>query len=115
MVAKSIALEPDQLYRYTNQAEALFIWGDLMRRKKRLLSLPHITRRRRRLCWRDKAGMEKLLAESRGNNESEMVLAQVQALAAARDGQLKEADRYSRGAIEMAQSPGSRFAAPVRG
>jgi hypothetical protein len=48
------------------------------------------------------------LAESRGNNESEMVLAQVQALAAARDGHLKEADRYSRGAIEMALRAGLR-------
>ena len=37
-----------------------------------------------------------------------MVLAQVQALAAARDGHLKEADRYSRRAIEMAIRGGLR-------
>ena len=37
-----------------------------------------------------------------------MVLAQVQALAAARDGRLNEAERYSRSAIEMALRAGLR-------
>ena len=46
--------------------------------------------------------------ESRGNRDSELRLTQIQALAAARDGRLSEADRYSRSAIEMAIRAGLR-------
>jgi eukaryotic-like serine/threonine-protein kinase len=117
MSAKSIALEPDQLYGYTNQAEALFHLGRFDEAEKAIAvaAAHHATsltmlavRYRLALLKRDQAGMERLLAESRGNHESEMVLAQVQALATARDGQLKEAERYSRNAIEMALRAGLR-------
>jgi serine/threonine protein kinase/Flp pilus assembly protein TadD len=115
--AKSIALEPDQLYGYTNQAEALFRLGRFDEAEKAIAvaaahraTSPDLLALRYRLALlkRDKAGMERLLAESRGNHESEMVLAQVQALAAARDGHLNEAERYSRSAVEMARSGGLR-------
>ena len=44
LTEKSIALEPDQLYGYTIRRRLFFIWGDLMKPKKRLPSLPRITR-----------------------------------------------------------------------
>jgi tetratricopeptide (TPR) repeat protein len=116
MSAKSIALEPDQFYGYTNRAEALFHLGRFDEAEKALAvaAAHHATTSttmlavlyRFALLKRDKAGMEKLLTESRGNNESEMALAQVQALAAARDGHLNEAEQFSRNAIEMARRAG---------
>jgi len=113
MAAKSIALEPDQLYGYTNLAGALFRLGRFDEAEKAfaVADAHHAMspdtlalRYRLALLKRDKAGMERQLAQSRGNNESEMVLAQVQALAAARDGHLTEAEGYSRSAVVMAKS-----------
>jgi serine/threonine protein kinase/Flp pilus assembly protein TadD len=109
--AKSVELEPDQLYGYINQAGALFHLGRFEEAEKAFdLAAAHRAKGpeaqqgqyRIALLKRDKAAMEKILVESRGNHDSEIVLAQVQALAVARDGRLKEADRYSRSAIEMA-------------
>ncbi len=48
------------------------------------------------------------MAKSRRNRDTEMALTQVQALAAARDGRLSEAERSSRSAVEMARSGGFR-------
>jgi len=117
--AKSVELEPDQLYGYTNQAAGLFSLGrfEEAERAFAVAAEHHATgqgpdtlaiRYRLALLKRDRAGMEKPLAESRGNHDSEIALAQVQALAAARDGHLKEADQYSRSAIEMALRAGLR-------
>jgi tetratricopeptide (TPR) repeat protein len=112
-----VELEPDQLYGYTNQAEALFHLGRLDEAEKALAAAAahHATsttnlvvRYRLALLKRDQVGMERLLAASSGNHESEITLAQVQALAAARDGRLKEADQYSRSAVEMALRAGLR-------
>jgi serine/threonine protein kinase/Tfp pilus assembly protein PilF len=117
MSAKSIALEPDQLYGYTNHAEALFRLGRFDEAEKAIaVAAAHhaattatlAVRYRLALLKRDQAGMEKLLVESRGNQDSEIGMAQVQALAAARDGHLKEAERYSRSAVEMALRAGLR-------
>ena len=115
--AKSVELEPDQLYGYVNRAKAYFIWGDLKRRKKRSPLPPHImrprsdllaSRYRLALLKGDKTGMERAVAESRGNRDIELVMTQVQALAAARYGRLSEAERYSRSAVEMALRAGLR-------
>jgi Tfp pilus assembly protein PilF len=118
MSKKSIALEPDQLYGYTNIAEALFHLGRFDEAEKAIAvaAAHHATSTatmlavlyRLALLKRDQASMEKLLAETRGNQEGEMALAQLQAVAAARDGRLKEADSYSRSAIEMAIRAGLR-------
>ena len=123
MSRKSLELEPDQLYGYINQAGAFFSLGrfDDAEKAFAIADAHHASAStngladlyRLALLKRDKAGMEKLLTESRGNNEIEMALAHVQALAAARDGQLKEADRYSRRAIEMALRAGLRERAAV--
>ncbi|MGD0963253.1 MAG: protein kinase [Candidatus Acidiferrales bacterium] len=115
--AKSVDLEPDQLYGYLNGAKALFFLGRFEEAEKAFAvaaahhaTAPDLlaTRYRLALLKRDKTGMERTLAESRGNHDSEMLLVQVQALAAARDGQLNQAEQYSRRAIEMALRAGLR-------
>jgi len=114
---KALALEPDQLYGYTNKAGALFHLGRFDEAEKMFaIAAAHVslgreaqpTRYRLAFLKQDKAGMEKILAESRGKNDSELALTQVQALAAARDGHLNEAVRFSRSAIEMAIRAGLR-------
>ena len=115
--AKSIELEPDQLYGYVNQATGLFQLGRFEEAEKAfaVAAAHHATtpdslafRYRLALLKGDKAGMERFVVESRGNHDTEVVLIQVQALAAARDGRLSEAERYSRSAVEMARSAGLR-------
>jgi len=117
VTAKSVALEPDQLYGYTEQATALFHLGRFEEAEKAFAvadahratavdSLP--ARYRLSLLKRDKAAMERSFTESRGNRESELVLAQLQALAAAHDGHLNKAEMYSRSAIERALGAGLR-------
>ncbi|MBZ5609461.1 MAG: protein kinase [Acidobacteriia bacterium] len=119
MSAKSVELEPDQLYGYTNQAGALFYLGrfEEAERAFAVAAAHHATgqgpdvlalRYRLALLKGDKAGMERSLAESRENYDSELLLTEVQALAAARDGRLSEAERYSRSAVEMALRAGLR-------
>jgi Tfp pilus assembly protein PilF len=113
--AKSIELEPDQLYGYVNRANALFHLGRLDEAEKAFaVAAAHhaITpdslalQYRLALLKRDPAGMERAVAQSRGNHDTELVLTQVQALAAARDGRLSEAERFSRTAVEMAVRAG---------
>jgi len=113
---KSIELEPDQLYAYVNRAGTLFTLGRFEEAEKAFaLAVAHhatpdllMLNYRLALLKHDKARMDKFVAESRGNNASEMALAHVQALAAAHDGRLSEAERYSRSAIEMAIRVGLR-------
>ena len=116
MAVKSVALEPDQLYGYANQSNILFHLGRFEEAEKALAvaAAHHATAADTpvflyllALSKRDKAGMEKILAGSRGT-ESELVLEHVQALAVARDGHLNEAERYSRSAIELALRAGLR-------
>jgi len=115
--AKSIELEPDQLYGYVNQATALFQMGKLEEAEKAFVvaaahhaaatdSLAFLYRLA--LLERDQAGMERYVAESRENHDTEVVMIQIQALAAARNGRLGEAERYSRNAVEMSRSAGLR-------
>jgi serine/threonine protein kinase/Flp pilus assembly protein TadD len=115
--AKSVELEPDQLYGYTGQAESLFRLGRFEEAEKAftVAAAHHATASntppyvyRLALVKHDQAGMEKALADSRGKQDSQMLVAQVQALAAARDGRLNEAQQYSRSAIEMAIRAGLR-------
>ena len=113
--AKSVELEPDQLYGYVNQADALFEMGRLEEAEKAFaVAAAHhaaapdtlALRYRLALLKRDQASMERTVAESRENRDTEVVMIQVQALAAARDGRLSEAERYSRNVVEMARSAG---------
>lgn len=115
MSAKSVELEPDQLYGYVNQAHALFHLGRLEEAEKAFaVAIAHhaatpdslAARYRLALLKGDKTGMERAVAESRGNHD--MVMTEVEALAAARDGRLSGAERYSRSAVEMALRAGLR-------
>jgi len=115
--AKAVELGPEQLYGYINRACALFRLGRFEEAEKAFAAAaahhaigPDLLGLRYRLALlqRDKAGMERTLAESRRNHESEIALAQFQALAASRDGRLSEAEQYSRGAVEMAIRAGLR-------
>ena len=115
--AKSVELEPDQLYGYTGRAEALFRLGRFEDSEKAFADAVahHATAANTpaflfllALLKPGKSGMERPLAESRGKHDSEMLLAQVQALAAARDGHLNQAEQYSRSATEMALRAGLR-------
>jgi len=117
MSEKSVELEPDQLYGYTNLVGALFHLGRFEEAEKAFaVAAAHpatatnspVFLFRLALVKHDKAGMEKALAESRGKQDVEMLLAQIQALAAANDGRLNAADQYSRTAIEMAIRAGLR-------
>jgi eukaryotic-like serine/threonine-protein kinase len=76
--AKSLELEPDQLYGYTNQARAFFNLGRFEEAEKAfaVAAAHHATapdllafRYRLALLKRDKAGMERTLAESRENHD----------------------------------------------
>jgi eukaryotic-like serine/threonine-protein kinase len=115
--AKSVELEPEQLYGYVNGAGALFSLGRFEEAEKAfaVAAAHHATTvdtpvflYRLALLRRDQAGLERSVAKSRENDDSKAIMAQVQALAAARDGRLSEAERYSRGAVEMARSAGLR-------
>jgi predicted Ser/Thr protein kinase len=115
--AKSVELDPDHMFGYINQAGALFHLGRFEEAEKAftVAAAHHATgpdaqgaHYRLALLRRDTAGKEKVLAESRANHDSEMALTQIQALAAADDGRLSEADRYSRSAVEMATRAGLR-------
>ncbi|HLK49401.1 MAG TPA: serine/threonine-protein kinase [Bryobacteraceae bacterium] len=114
---QSVVLDPGQLYGYLNSAGALYHLGRFEEAEKAfaVAAAHHATapdamalRYRLALRKRDKAGMERILAESRGNLDNEMELEQVQALAAAQDGRLKEAETHSRSVIEMALRAGLR-------
>ncbi|HEY4364630.1 MAG TPA: protein kinase [Bryobacteraceae bacterium] len=115
--AKSLALEPDQLYGYVNRGEGFFSLGRFEESEKAFaVAAEHHAMApntpaflyRLALSKGDKAGMERSIVASRGNRDSELVMTQVQALAAARDGRLDEAERYSRTAVEMALRAGLR-------
>jgi eukaryotic-like serine/threonine-protein kinase len=116
MAVRSVELESDQLYGYTNQANILFLLGRFDEAEKAfgVAAAHHATATdtlalhyRLAFLKHDQALMETILAESRGK-ESEFVLAHVQALAAARAGRLEEAERYSRGAVGGALRAGLR-------
>ncbi len=120
--AKSVELEPDQLYGYTNRANGLFYLGRFEEAEKAfsVAAAHHATtlgllanRYRLALLKGDKTGMERSVAESRGNRDIDLVMTHVQALAAARDGRLSEAEQYSRSAVEMALRAGLRERAAV--
>jgi serine/threonine protein kinase len=113
--AKALEIEPDQLYGYVNGANGLFHLGRFEEAEKAyaVADAHHATtfnseafRYRLALFKQDKSSMEKLVAESRRSPDSLLSMTQIQALAAARDGRLSEAERYSRSAVEMALRSG---------
>ena len=114
---KSVAIDPDHIFGYSNRVNILFHMGRFEEAEKafavaaahKAMSADSQGMHYRLELWkRDQAGMERALAESRKDPDTQMVVTQIQALAAASNGQLNEAERYSRSAVEMAQRAGLR-------
>jgi eukaryotic-like serine/threonine-protein kinase len=117
LAAKSVALEPDQVYGYTGQANVLFRMGRFEEAEKSFAAAAaHHARLEDSPAFLyllafakgDKPGIDRALAEGHENQNSELIMAQLQALAAAHDGHLDESERYSRQAVEMALRAGLR-------
>ena len=103
-----------QPVHYGNKARILFQLSPFGEAEKALLEA--IARRgdaglfllqyRLALMKQDGAAAERAVAESRGHSEDEMLMWHAQALVAAGEGRLEEAQRDSRRAIEMARDAG---------
>jgi len=120
--AESIAIDPEHLPTYSSRAEILFRLGRFDEAEKAFeIAAAHrampsgalALRYRLASLKQDRAGMERMEAAHGGENEYEIVLAQVQALAAARDGKVAQAERLSRRAVETAQGAGRTERAAV--
>jgi Flp pilus assembly protein TadD len=119
---QAIAMDPSALPPYGNRAEILFVFSRFAEAEKAFaIAARHnaLAAGDLALLYRlaqlkqDRASVERLLAEKRSDRESEILLWHVQALAAARDGQLQEAERLSRRGIEMARGAGRTERAAV--
>jgi tetratricopeptide (TPR) repeat protein/predicted Ser/Thr protein kinase len=112
---KAITMNPEQPVTYGSRAEILFRLGRFEETEKALVdAAAHqaaaanvlALRYRLALLKGDRAGADAAVGMSHAQNENEMVMWHVQALAEARDGRLNEADRDSRRATEMARDAG---------
>jgi eukaryotic-like serine/threonine-protein kinase len=117
MEEKALTLNPDQLNAYGGRAQDLFRLGRFEEAEKAyevaaahnaITSEVLAMRYQLAMLRQDRQGIENILATSRDNRDHMIVLAHLQALAAARAGRLDEAERYSRSAIETARSAGLR-------
>ncbi len=113
--AKGITIDHDHIPSYANRSAIFFRLGKFEEAVKanELAAAHHaasgdliVIRYRLALLAQDRAAIEKLESESKGINENEIVMSQIQALAAAREGRLDDAEKYSRRAIEMARRTG---------
>jgi serine/threonine protein kinase len=114
-VDQAIVMTPELPVEYANRAELLFYMDRFDEAEKAFgIAVAHhavssdglALRYRLALLKQDQAGIEWVLQQSRGDNETEMFMAHVQALAAAHDSRVEEAERLSRRAIEMARGAG---------
>ncbi len=112
---QAIRMNPDLPVEYGNKVGILFRLGRFEETEKALVdSEAHhavvadilAIQYRLALLKQDRAAAETVLAGSRAQSDNEMAMWHVQALAAARDGRLEEAERDSRRAIEMARGAG---------
>lgn len=112
---QAIKMDPDLPVQYGNKVNILFRLGRFEETEKALVdAAAHravasdvlALRYRLALLKQDPARAETVVAGSRAQSENEMAMWHVQALAAARDGRVEEAERDSRRAIEMARGAG---------
>ncbi len=112
---QAIVMTPELPVEYANRAGLLFRLDRFDEAEKAFgIAAAHhavssdvlALRYRLALLKQDAAGLEGVLTQSRGENETEMLMTHVQALAAARDGRVEEAEGLSRRAIEMARGAG---------
>jgi hypothetical protein len=112
---QAIKMDPDLPVQYGNKALILFRLSRFEETERALVeAAAHrafasdvlALRYRLALLKQDRAGAETVVAGSRAQSENEMAMWHVQALEAAREGRLEEAERDSRRAIEMARGAG---------
>jgi serine/threonine protein kinase/tetratricopeptide (TPR) repeat protein len=111
---RAIAIDPELLPAYAGQAEALFRLGRLEEAHRAFeTAAAHGALSGRLVLWyllsflrNDRGTMDRVLADGHKNTSEEMALKHVQALIAARDGRMDEANRLSRDAFEMARGEG---------
>ena len=112
---QAIRMNPDLAVEYGNRVMILFRLGRFEEAEKALVDAaaheamaPDVLAVRYWLALskKDRAGAEAAIGMSHAQSENELMMWHVQALAAAHDGRLDEADRDSRRAIEMAHAAG---------
>jgi tRNA A-37 threonylcarbamoyl transferase component Bud32/TolB-like protein len=112
---QAIRMEPDLPVEYGNKVNILFRLGRFEETEKALVDAEAhhavasdmlAVRYRLALLKQDRASAETVVTASRAQSENEMVLWHVQALEAAREGRIEDAERDSRRAIEMARGAG---------
>jgi eukaryotic-like serine/threonine-protein kinase len=112
---QSLRMDPDLPVTYGNKVDILFRLDRFAETEKALVdAAAHravsadvlALRYRLALLKQDRASAETVVAGSRTQSEYEMAMWHVQALEAAREGRLEEAERDSRRAIEMARGDG---------
>ena len=112
---QAIRMSPDLPVEYGNKVNILFHLGRFEEAEKALgeAATHHAMasdilayRYRLALLRQNRAGAEAVVAMSHAQPENELVMWHVQALAAAHDGRLEEAERDSRRALEMARVAG---------
>lgn len=112
---QAIRMNPDLPVEYGNRVYLLFHLGRFDETEKAIASAaahralsPDVLAVRYQLALlkRDRAGAEAVVAMSHAQSENELIMWHVQALAAAHDGRLNDAERDSRRAVEMARDAG---------
>jgi tetratricopeptide (TPR) repeat protein len=112
---QAIRMDPELPVEYGNKVWLLFRLGRFDDTEKALSeAAAHraiaadilALRYRLALLKGDRAGTDAAVAESRGQTENETLMWHTQALMAARDGRLEDAERDSRRAVEMARTAG---------
>ena len=113
---QSIRMNPDLPVEYGNRVNILFHLGRFEETEKALSDavahhamVPDVLATRYRLAYllkQDRAGADAAIAMGHSQIENELVMWHVQALTAAHDGRLDDAERDSRRAIEMARDAG---------
>jgi tetratricopeptide (TPR) repeat protein len=112
---QAIGMNPDLPVQYGSRVNILFRLGRFDETEKALVdAAAHramlgdvlTVRYRLALLKQDPAGAEAAVAMSHAQSQNELVMWHIQALAAAHDGRLDEAERDSRRAVEMARDAG---------
>jgi eukaryotic-like serine/threonine-protein kinase len=112
---QAIRMNPDLPVQYGNKVDMLFRLGRFEETEKALVdAAAHhamaadvlAVRYRLALLKQDRAGAEAAVATSHSQSENELAMWHIQALAAAHDGRLDDAERDSRRGIEMARGAG---------
>jgi serine/threonine protein kinase/Tfp pilus assembly protein PilF len=118
----ALGLNPDHTFAYDNLASSLLYLDrlreaedTLKRASERKIEIPDLLLRRYYIAFLkgDKAGMEREAARAKGEPGAEDLMSDSEALVLARSGQLQQARRISRRAVDLAQQAGQRERAAI--